>query len=267
MTVTNNSSSAQSNVTLADVLPANTTLVSWTVPSDWNSRLRPAAAPAALCRHGSLPLAANTSDTFTLVVQVNSGTAGGTVISNTASVGPLTGDTNPSNNSVRFNTTAGLGNSTSALIADIQSANAAGGATTITLAANTTFDFATGNYSTNGANALPAITGNITIVGNGDTIERTGAAAFRLFDVASGGSLTLENLTLTGGLAQGTGSAAEGGAIYSTGTLNLSGVTVKSNVAQGSNGVNGGVSASGSNGGAPRRRLVRGGRQRHAEQR
>jgi hypothetical protein len=48
--------------------------------------------------------------------------------------------------------------------------------------------------------------------------------------------LTLENVTLSGGLAQGTGAAAEGGAIYSSGTLALSGVTVKSNEALGSNG-------------------------------
>jgi uncharacterized repeat protein (TIGR01451 family) len=124
------------------------------------------------------------------------------------------------------------------LITAIQNANTAGGATTITLAANTTFNFTSADNSTNGANALPVITGKITIVGNGDTIERTGTKVFRLFDVASGGSLTLENLTLTGGLAQGTGVAADGGAVYSSGTLTLSGVTVTSNRAEGSNGAN-----------------------------
>ena len=43
----------------------------------------------------------------------------------------------------------------------------------------------------------------MTIVGNGDTIERSTAAStpdFRLLDVARGGSLTLENLTLQGGM-------------------------------------------------------------------
>ena len=86
---------------------------------------------------------------------------------------------------------------------------------------------------------MPVIAGNITIVGNNDIIERTGTTAFRLFDVASGGSLTLQNLTLEGGLAEGTGDAADGGAIYSSGNLNLSGVTVKSNKAQGSDVTNG----------------------------
>jgi hypothetical protein len=129
---------------------------------------------------------------------------------------------------------------TTGLISAIKSANTAGGSTTITLASNTTFDF-TSPYNSS-QNALPVITGNITIQGSGDIIERTGTTPFRFFDVASGGSLTLQNVTLTGGLVQGTGTAADGGAVFSSGTLNLSGVTVKSNMAQGSNGPNGTVS-------------------------
>src|SRR5439155_25960801 len=86
---------------------------------------------------------------------------------------------------------------------------------------------------------IAAAGGPLTIVGNGGTIARSaapGTPAFRLFDVADGGSLTLEDLTLTGGLAQGTGAAAYGGAVCSAGTLALSGVTVTSNTALGSNG-------------------------------
>ena len=64
------------------------------------------------------------------------------------------------------------------LIAAINSANSSGSATTITLAADTAFDFTSAIDSTNGANALPVITGKITIVGNNDTIERTGSSAF-----------------------------------------------------------------------------------------
>jgi uncharacterized repeat protein (TIGR01451 family) len=141
------------------------------------------------------------------------------------------------------------------LIAEIDAANSSGTPTTIILPA-TTLDYNVADNSTDGGNALPVITGNIIIVGNGDTIERTGTNLFRLFDVAAGGSLTLENLTLTGGVAQGTGTAAEGGAIYSAGTLTLSGVTVKSNKAFGNSGGNGsnsgaagGTGASASGGG------------------
>src|SRR5262249_3505405 len=79
----------------------------------------------------------------------------------------------------------------SQLVADIAAANMAGGANTITLAANTTFDLTAVNNTVNGANGLPVIGAskavNLTIVGNGDTIDRSTAAgtpAFRLFDVA-----------------------------------------------------------------------------------
>ncbi len=125
--------------------------------------------------------------------------------------------------------------SVSALIVDIQAANSAGRANTITLTAPTTSPYvltATNNTSTaDGPNGLPVIAANnnLTIVGNGDTIERHSLAAFRLFDVAPAASLTLQNLTLTGG------SATEGGAIYNQGALTMSGVTVQNNTA-----VNGG---------------------------
>jgi hypothetical protein len=135
------------------------------------------------------------------------------------------------------------------LIADINAANKAGGTNTITLTAPTTSPYvltAVDNTS-DGATGLPVISGggmkvaadNLTIIGNGDTIERSTASGtpdFRLFDVASGSSLTLENLTLQNGLAFGSGISAQGGAIYNQSTLVLSGVTVQGNTAQGSNG-------------------------------
>jgi hypothetical protein len=131
--------------------------------------------------------------------------------------------------------------SVAALIADLNAANAAGGSNTITLAANTTFDLTAVNNTTNGANGLPVIArkDNLTITGQGGDILQHDpvAPAFRLFDVASGGSLTLNSLTLQNGLAFGSGSAAEGGAIYNQGSLALNSMTVQNNTAQGSNGV------------------------------
>jgi hypothetical protein len=138
---------------------------------------------------------------------------------------------------------------TDGLVAAITTANSSGGATTITLASDTTFDFTSANNSTNGANALPVITGNITIAGSGATIERTGSTAFRLFDVASGGSLTLQDLTLQGGEASGALVAAEGGAIFSSGTLNLSAVLVQGNQAVGANGASAGANGADAFGG------------------
>ena len=98
-----------------------------------------------------------------------------------------------------------------------QHANAAAGPNTIKLVAGKTFTL-TSPDATNASNGLPAITnGNLTIKGNGDTISRSTAAgtpAFRLFDVASGASLSLKDLTLSNGLVIGdTGAEADGGAI------------------------------------------------------
>jgi predicted outer membrane repeat protein len=143
--------------------------------------------------------------------------------------------------------------SVSALIADINAANANGGANTITLAANTKFDLTAVNNTTNGANGLPVISGtigpdNLTIVGTGgDTIERSTAASrpFRLFDVANGNSLTLENVTLQNGMAQGSGDAEEGGAIFNQGALTLNGAIVQGNRASGGGWVGLGPAAGG----------------------
>jgi hypothetical protein len=95
--------------------------------------------------------------------------------------------------------------------------------------------------TTDGATALPVIVANdsLTILGNGATIQRskaTGTPEFRLLDVAGGASLALANLTLQSGLAFGSGLSAEGGAIYNEGALDLNGVTVQNNIAQGQDG-------------------------------
>jgi hypothetical protein len=130
------------------------------------------------------------------------------------------------------------------LIADLNAANQGGGANTITLAAGTSFTLTNVNNTTDGATGLPVIAAGdqLTLLGNGDTVQRSSASrtpAFRLFDVAAGASLTLENLTLQNGLAFGSGTAAQGGALYNQGSLLLSAVTVQNNIAQGADGVNG----------------------------
>lgn len=98
LTVSNNGPDAQANVTLVDVLPPNTTLVSWqpTSASGW-SLDAPAVGSAGTVTAWTDSLSSGTSATFTLVVQ-----AIGTEISNTASIGPQTGDSIPANNRVEF---------------------------------------------------------------------------------------------------------------------------------------------------------------------
>jgi hypothetical protein len=98
-----------------------------------------------------------------------------------------------------------------------------------------------------GPDGLPPVSADVTIDGNGSTITRAaGAPPFRFFFVAGGtsglpaASLTLEDLTLSGGLAEGGstfqlggGGAGMGGAIFDQGTLALRSVTLSGNEAQG----------------------------------
>src|SRR5581483_8649669 len=141
------------------------------------------------------------------------------------------------------------------LIADINAANAAGGSNTITLNAPSIAPYVLTavNNSTDGPTGLPVIAAgdSLTITGHGDTIERSrasGTPAFRLLDVASGATLTLHDLTLSGGLE--IGAAAQGGAIFSQGDLTLKDTVVQGNMAQGNTGATGQAAAVGQAGGS-----------------
>jgi hypothetical protein len=125
----------------------------------------------------------------------------------------------------------------------INAANNTGGTGSyvINLPAGNTITFNAVDNNSIGPNALPAITSNITIEGNGDTLKISGATE-RFFFVGS--ALTLDNLTLTGGVAQGSngrgGGAGVGGAIVNFGgKLTLDGDTLTSNKALGGNGATG----------------------------
>jgi hypothetical protein len=130
----------------------------------------------------------------------------------------------------------------SQLIADINYANQAGGDITINLAPGTTFDLTSANNTTDGGNGLPVIGGTkavaLTIIGNGDTIERIAVIGryytvknpFRLFDVAPGASLTLDEVTLKGG------ASGPGGAILNQGTLRI----IDGSILSGNSGSSGG---------------------------
>jgi len=103
------------------------------------------------------------------------------------------------------------------LVAAINAANSAGSGT-INLAAGCHYSLTTPD---NGENGLPAVTSQIVMNGNGATIDGTGSVRILEVDGPSG-SLSLQNVTLTGG------SADFGGAIANVGgtvSLNHSQVT------------------------------------------
>ncbi len=137
------------------------------------------------------------------------------------------------------------------LIADIAASNQVPGNNSITLTGTLTsaldrfnpYTLTGPDNTTDGPTGLPVIVAgnNLTISGDGRAISREyipssdpgSVEPFRLFDVASGASLELDNVTLYGGAAQGTGNWAQGGAIYSAGKLILNNVTVENSSAVG----------------------------------
>ncbi len=142
--------------------------------------------------------------------------------------------------------------STAGLIWEIEQANLDPDATTITLDPDCTVQL-TAAYAADpdgyGPVGLPPITTPVTLVGSGTTIARNTTAAFRLFYVTTTGSLTIENTTLSNGLAQGGngghgqydgggGAGGMGGAIFNMGSVSLTDVTLVGNKAIGGDGGN-----------------------------
>jgi chitodextrinase len=127
-----------------------------------------------------------------------------------------------------------------ALISAISVANSTNG--TVTLTSGCTYTLTALNNTTDGGGVgLPVITGKVTIQGSGATIARssaTGTPTFRIFDVASAGSLTLNSVTIKNGLANN--ATQGGGGIINHGTLTVTGSTFTGNSAPSSTGTSGG---------------------------
>jgi CSLREA domain-containing protein len=132
---------------------------------------------------------------------------------------------------------------------------AGSGADTIVLAAGQTYTLSKdtdggGHATDSGAdNDDLDITSAITIQGNGATIERSttvpcnlnstaATGEFRIFHVTSSGTLTLQNVTVRNGCADGSvfSSNPDGGGIASEGTLTLTSSTLSGNSASGEGG-------------------------------
>ncbi len=103
--LTNSGPSAADDVTLVEAVPANTTFVSMSSPG-W-SCTTPAVGGTGNVVCTNVSLAGGTAATFSLVVKVNSGTANGTVITDTATGSSSTADPNSSNNTASASTLVG----------------------------------------------------------------------------------------------------------------------------------------------------------------
>lgn len=141
---------------------------------------------------------------------------------------------------ITVNATCSLPNAIAAANTDapVQGCAGGSGADTIRLEAGATYTLhnaaSTGDT---GRSGLPPVTSDITIEGNGATIKRSSATStpsFRLFHVTAPGRLTLEDVMLGHGHAQGdTALTGSGGAILNEGRLTLRRSTLFGNRAVG----------------------------------
>jgi hypothetical protein len=114
------------------------------------------------------------------------------------------------------------------LVQQIEAANANPDPDTINLDGNCTYTLTAVDNDTDGPNGLPSITSEITINGNGASIERDVAAPdFRIFHVALDGNLTLNDVTIRNGQA----GSSNGGGMYVHGVLMLNRCTIAENTA------------------------------------
>ncbi len=96
--VVNNGPGTASSLSMTDTLPANTVFVSNSGASGWLCT-NPAVGSSGTISCTAASAAPAAARTFTIVVKVDSGTANGTTISNTASASSSTIDPNPGNDS------------------------------------------------------------------------------------------------------------------------------------------------------------------------
>ncbi len=134
-----------------------------------------------------------------------------------------------------------------ALIADINTANTNGQISNTINLSDSVYNLTAINNYWYGPDGLPPISSNLTIHGNGATIQRDTTAStpyFRLFYISGGlelprGSLLMDNVTLQHGIARGGdsefggGGLGAGGAIFNQGGLDLLDVTLYYNEAIG----------------------------------
>lgn len=97
LTATNNGPSSALSITMADELPAEATFQALEAPPDWACTTPNVGETGTVTCTTSSWAAAATAD-FTLIANVNSDVADGTVINNTASIGASTFDPDPDSN-------------------------------------------------------------------------------------------------------------------------------------------------------------------------
>ncbi len=190
--VKNNSTTvAALAATFSETTPTNTTYQSITIPTGWTCGTLPAVGGTGTISCTAATFAANTSSTFTVVVQVNAAVASGSTITDTVTVGETGTDPTPANNTATTTTTV--------QIPDLSVTNSAS-PNPVGLSSNVTFT----QTVTNNNATVPAV---------GATLTQTTPA-----------NTTFQSITPPAGWTCGTQPAVGGtGSIVCTATGTLSG--------------------------------------------
>ena len=248
ITVTNNGPGAAAAVELSDTLPGNMTFVSLSAPDGWSCTTPAQGSPGTItCSRASL--AVPNAQVFTLVGHIPANARPNafdretrtSYFSNSAAV-TSSNDPNPDNNSAAASTML-----VSCLSNPVVTTNGDAGTGSLRHAVRDACAGSTVTFNTGGFAGPITLTGgellldrNLTIQGPRDTgLTVGGNNNSRVFNVASGKTVVISDLTIADGRAD------SGGGIYNLGDLTLARVTLSGNRAAGGAGQGGAIHSAG----------------------
>jgi CSLREA domain-containing protein len=236
----NNGPNTAQSVTLSDAVPTNTKFVSAVTPSGWSrTDLVPAGGTGTITFTKSSAADQETA-TFTVVVKVDAGAPGGSTITNNATASSSTTDPTPGNNTGTATTNVVACTASPVVINTSDSGAGSLRQAIIDVCPGGTIDF---NITGAGPHTITLSTGELTVdkdltIQNtsGESVTVSGGGASRVFQVDSGKTVSISNLTVSGGNAS---DAAGGAGIRNQGTLTVNNSTVSGNSS--ANGLGGGI--------------------------
>jgi len=233
ITVTNSGPDAAANAALNDPLPGSgpsrMTFVSLSMPAGWSCPGLPSPGTTGTINCTNPSLAVTAGQVFTLVGHIPPGTGAGTTYQNTATVTSTTSDSSSENNSASAGTIV-----FTCLNTVTVTTNADSGAGSLRQAIADACDGATISFDMSQVvSPITLTTGelsinkNLTIQGPGASpLTISGNNASRVFNIQSGQTVDVSDLTITNGKATG---GNNGGGVLNSGTLTLTNCNLFSN--------------------------------------